>query len=47
MTESRQSSRDSRHATMPDFTLPALDGRPVSLSTYRGRKLVVFMWASW
>jgi len=47
MTESKQSNGKSRNAAMPDFTLPGLDGRPVSLSDYRGRKLVVFMWASW
>lgn len=32
---------------VPDFTLSSLDGDPVSLSDYRGRKVVVFMWASW
>ena len=31
----------------PDFTLRSLDGRDVSLSDYRGKKVVVFMWASW
>ena len=31
----------------PDFTLPSLDGRQVSLSSYRGKKVIVFMWASW
>jgi peroxiredoxin len=32
----------------PDFSLPALDGRTVSLADYRGRKkLVVSFWASW
>ena len=31
----------------PGFTLPSLDGSPVSLSDYRGRRLVVFIWASW
>ena len=31
----------------PDFTLPSLDGKPVSLSDYRGKRVVVFMWASW
>jgi len=31
----------------PDFTLPSLDGEPISLSSYRGRKTIVFMWASW
>ena len=31
----------------PDFTLSSLDGRQVSLSDYRGKKTIVFMWASW
>jgi peroxiredoxin len=32
---------------VPDFTLKALDGSEVSLSDYRGRRVAVFMWASW
>ncbi|OGG46438.1 MAG: hypothetical protein A3F84_15355 [Candidatus Handelsmanbacteria bacterium RIFCSPLOWO2_12_FULL_64_10] len=32
----------------PDFTLPDLyTGEPVSVSDYRGRKAVFYMWASW
>ena len=31
----------------PGFTLPALDGSLVQLSDYRGKKLVLFFWASW
>ena len=31
----------------PEFTLPGLDGGRVSLSDYRGKNLIVFMWASW
>ena len=31
----------------PDFTLTSLDGTPISLSSYLGVKLIVFMWASW
>ena len=31
----------------PDFTLPSLDGSPIRLSDFRGKKLVLFMWASW
>jgi hypothetical protein len=31
-----------------DFTLPAIsDGRPVSLSDYRGKKLLLIHFASW
>lgn len=28
----------------PDFTLPDADGRPVALSSYRGRKVVVYFY---
>ncbi len=31
----------------PDFILPSLDGEEISLTGYRGKKLIVFMWASW
>lgn len=31
----------------PELTLPTLDGREVSLSEYRGRKVILFFWASW
>ncbi|MBM3933720.1 MAG: redoxin domain-containing protein [SAR202 cluster bacterium] len=31
----------------PDFTLPDTDGAPVSLSSYRGKKLAIFVWGSW
>ena len=30
-----------------DFTLPDLDGRPVRLSSYRGRWVIVNFWATW
>jgi peroxiredoxin len=32
---------------VPDFTLPSLDGVDVKLSDYRGKRVAVFMWASW
>lgn len=31
----------------PAFTLPALDGRAISLAEYRGRNVVLSFWASW
>jgi hypothetical protein len=31
----------------PDFTLPDLDGRTHSLSDYRGRKVLLVVYASW
>ena len=31
----------------PDFTLPTLDGGKVSPRDYRGKKVIVFMRASW
>jgi peroxiredoxin len=32
---------------IPEIVLPDLDGKPVSLSSFAGRKLLIFMWASW
>ncbi len=42
-------TRVSRLASLqaPDFTLPDLDGRPHSLTDYRGRKVFLVSWASW
>ena len=31
----------------PDFTLNDMDGKPVSLSSFRGRQVVLVFWASW
>ncbi len=31
----------------PDFTLPDLDGRTHTLSSFRGRKIFLLAWASW
>ena len=31
----------------PDFTLPDLEGRPHSLSDFRGKKVFLVSWASW
>lgn len=42
-------SRDARatSAQAPDFTLPDLDGTPVSLSDFRGRKVFLLSWGSY
>ena len=31
----------------PDFTLSGLDGRPVTLSDFRGRPVILYFWATW
>lgn len=31
----------------PDFTLPDMHGRPVRLSDYRGKRVLLLTWASW
>ncbi len=31
----------------PDFTLPRLDGKPVKLSDFRGKVVLVNVWATW
>jgi len=36
-----------RSLAAPDFTLPDLDGRPHSLSGFRGKKVLLVAWASW
>lgn len=33
--------------TAPAFTLPDLDGNPVSLADFAGRKKLLFAWSSW
>lgn len=36
-----------RNRTAPDFTLPDMDGNSVTLSSYRGKTVVLNFWASW
>lgn len=31
----------------PDFSLPDLDGRSVTLADFRGKVVLVFFWATW
>ncbi|MBV7338608.1 hypothetical protein KFU94_62395 [Chloroflexi bacterium TSY] len=33
--------------TMLHVALPLLDGRMFDLETFRGKKYIIFMWASW
>jgi hypothetical protein len=36
-----------RSLDAPDFTLPDIDGRMHTLSSFRGRKVFLLAWASW
>lgn len=36
-----------RSLEAPNFTLPDMDGRPHSLSDFRGKKVLIVTWASW
>lgn len=46
--ESAETRRDTLASLKaPDFTLPDIDGKPHSLSDYRGRKVLLLSWASW
>jgi cytochrome oxidase Cu insertion factor (SCO1/SenC/PrrC family) len=31
----------------PEFSLPDLDGRPVTLASLRGKVVLLFYWATW
>ena len=33
--------------TAPEFSLPDLEGRTVSLADFRGKVTLVFFWATW
>ena len=39
--------RIGKGASAPDFTLPGLDGKMVSLSDYRGKVVLLNIWATW
>jgi peroxiredoxin len=46
-TESATNAAPYAGSTAPDFTLKALDGKSVSLSQFRGKKVILNFWASW
>ena len=45
--EQSQSSQIAEGQTAPDFTLPDVDGEPFTLSSLRGKYVLVDFWASW
>ena len=53
--KSEEDDLDLKYATemlapgtlVPDFTLNDIDGKAVSISDFRGRKVVLLLWASW
>jgi peroxiredoxin len=44
---SSKRSRANQKTLAPDFTLPQLDGRQLSLSSYRGKVVLLDFWATW
>lgn len=40
-------STPQQHPLAPDFILPQLDGQPLSLSSYRGKVVLLDFWATW
>lgn len=45
--EAPGSSRVQKGSMAPDFTLKDLNGKPVTLSQFRGKVVVLNFWASW
>ncbi len=41
------SANPAQAQTAPDFTLTSLDGKPVKLSDYRGKLVLLDFWATW
>jgi peroxiredoxin len=47
MRSGTQGLRREQHPLAPDFTLPQVDGKPLTLSSYRGKVVVLDFWATW
>lgn len=45
--EAKQKALESGHAPAPDFTLPDLQGKQVSLSSFKGKWVILDFWGSW
>lgn len=41
------SAHTTQRPLAPDFTLPQLNGQPLSLSSYRGKVVLLDFWATW
>lgn len=47
MRSGGQGSAPKQHPLAPDFTLPQLDGKSLTLSSFRGKIVVLDFWATW
>lgn len=45
--EQLRASLSEKHAQAPAFTLPNLEGKPVSLSEFKGKWVILDFWGSW
>jgi peroxiredoxin len=46
-TQAKYSTSPAMKTAAPQFTLSDLEGRPVSLSKYRGKVVILDFWATW
>ena len=43
----KKADKPAEKVMAPDFTMPGTDGKPVSLSSFKGKYVLVDFWASW